>query len=154
MNNMGQMRKYDYLTDVLPSRQTVWRARSEVIAKNILPMMEVHDLGFELHPQKMMALAVNSFGLWNDALVRRYWDDQLKMDRVVTHKTFEHVVNNTWAALEQEDHEVTISTKDLCKVYGLVLGSVLRLMVGYHERSLVAEFGPNPFLTIFSCRRP
>ena len=79
----------------------------------------------------------------DDALAPRYWDDQLKMDGVVTHKTSEHVVNNTWAALGQEDHEVTISTKELCKVYGPVLASVLRLKVGHHEGSLVAESGPN-----------
>lgn len=86
----------------------------------------------------------------DDALAPRYWDDQLKMDGVVTHKTSEHVVNNTWAALGQEDHEVTISTKELCKVYGPVLAPVLKLKVGHYEASLVAEFGPNPVLTIFS----
>lgn len=32
-------------------------------------MMEVHDLGFELHPQKMMALAVDIFGLWDERMV-------------------------------------------------------------------------------------
>ena len=70
VNSMDQLRKsHVYLTEVLPSRQTVWRARSEVITKDILPMMEVHDLGFELHPQKMMALAVDIFGLWDERMV-------------------------------------------------------------------------------------
>lgn len=53
----------------MPERTTVWRAKQKITAEELLPMLEVHDLGFELNVQKMVILAIKTFGLEDEVML-------------------------------------------------------------------------------------
>ena len=70
VNSYKELRKCDpVLAEVLPAYQEVWKEKVKYSADVLLPMMDIHQLGLELDPQKMMCHAVDVFGLWDEKLV-------------------------------------------------------------------------------------
>jgi hypothetical protein len=54
---------------VLPSKNTIWEEKSAWYEANVLPLLEVHNLGLELDPKKTMIKAVEIFRLWGAEFV-------------------------------------------------------------------------------------
>ena len=57
------------LTAALPDYKQIWKAKSREVSEELLPLLEVHGMGFELDPQRMMCLAVDTFGLWDEKMI-------------------------------------------------------------------------------------
>lgn len=61
------------LTEALPDYKAIWRSKVDLVADELLPHLELHDVGFEIEPLWMMSRAVSIFNLWDTSYVTLRW---------------------------------------------------------------------------------
>ena len=61
------------LTEALPDYKAIWRSKVDLVADELLPHLELHDVGFEIDPLWMMSRAVSIFNLWDTSYVTLRW---------------------------------------------------------------------------------
>ena len=61
------------ITNVLPDYKAIWKAKVDLVADELIPHLEVHDVGFELDPIWMISRAVTIFSLWDASFVTLRW---------------------------------------------------------------------------------